>query len=113
MRCRTLVLALTVGLGGIASAQPGPPPQPPPPPVDTTTTTTTTTTDTVAPDPMTQPVQPVQPVQQPVVQVAPTESAGPRPDGMAMGLGVGYMLPTSLQTPNITSFRLRLGGGLT
>jgi hypothetical protein len=113
MRCRSLVLALTVGLGGLASAQPGPPPQPPPPPVDTTTTTTTTTTDTVPVDTTVQPVQTAQPVQQPVVVNAPAESTGPRPDGMALGLGVGYQLPTSLQTPNITSFRLRLAGGLT
>ena len=111
MRCRSLVLALTVGMGGIASAQPGPPPQPPPPPVDTTTTTTTTTEQT--------PVVTTTPEPTPVV-TSPTpapqpaaESAGPRPDGMAIGLGVGYVLPTSLETPNITSLRLRLSGGLT
>jgi len=111
MSCRTLVLALTVGLGGIASAQPGPPPQPPPPPVDTSVTTTTdsnpvvtTTTTTTTPPP----VQTTAPLAQPA-----SESSGPRPDGMALGLGIGYRLPTSLETPNITSFRLRLASGFT
>jgi hypothetical protein len=113
MRCKSLVLALTVGMGGLASAQPGPPPQPPPPPVDTTTTTTTTTTDTnpvvVTPAPTQPIVATPTPAPQPVA-----ESAGPRPEGMAIGLGVGYSArPMSLQTPNITSLRLRLAGGLT
>ena len=113
MRCKSLVLALTVGMGGLASAQPGPPPQPPPPPVDTTTTTTTTTTDT-NPVVETTPPPTTTVVTAPAPQPQPTaESAGPRPDGMAIGLGVGYVLPTSLETPNITSLRFRLAGGLT
>ncbi|HUS28904.1 MAG TPA: hypothetical protein VMZ53_10345 [Kofleriaceae bacterium] len=99
-------------MGGVASAQPGPPPQPPPPPVDTTTTTTTTTTEQTPVVTNTTPTPVV--VASPTPQPQPVaESAGPRPDGMALGLGVGYQLPTSLETPNITSFRLRLAGGLT
>ena len=31
---------------------------------------------------------------------------------MAIGLGIGYALPTSLQTPNITTARLRFASGL-
>lgn len=111
MRCTTLVLAVTALSGGIASAQPGPPPQPPPPPVDTTTTTTTTTEQTAAP------LAPPPPVQTqytaPVAQTTESEPKSARPDGMAIGLGIGYQLPTSLETPNITSMRLRLPSGFT
>ena len=35
------------------------------------------------------------------------------PTGFAVGLGIGYALPTSLETPNITSVRFRLPSGLT
>jgi len=107
MRCPSLVLVLTAGLGSIAAAQPGPPPAPPPPPADTTTTTTTN--DPAPPDP-TPPPQP-QPHVMPVVQEEPAH--GDRPDGFAIGLGLGYGLPTSLETPNVTSARLRLESGLT
>ncbi|HEX5060567.1 MAG TPA: hypothetical protein VFV99_14465 [Kofleriaceae bacterium] len=110
MRCPSLVLVLTAGLGSIAAAQPGPPPAPPPPPADTTTTTTTT--DPAPPDPP--PPPPPPPQQQramPVVQEEPVRND--RPDGFSIGLGLGYGLPTSLETPNVTSARLRLAGGLT
>src|SRR5512138_1213 len=103
MRCKSLVLALTA-IGGVASAQPGPPPQP----VDTTTTTTTNTNETTpVVTTTTTPVVNNQPMQQPVQA---SEPAGNRPEGMAMGLGIGYDLPTSLETPNTASFRLRLAG---
>jgi hypothetical protein len=46
--------------------------------------------------------------QPPVVPVADS-----RPTGLAVGIGVGYAFPTSLQTPNVTSVRLRLASGLT
>jgi hypothetical protein len=36
-----------------------------------------------------------------------------RPSGFSIGLGLGYGLPTNLDTPNRTSARIRLGGGLT
>ena len=36
-----------------------------------------------------------------------------RPTDLAFGIGLGYLLPTSLQTPNITSVRVRLARGLT
>ncbi len=111
MRCRSLVLVLTAGFGGIAAAQPGPPPQPPPPPVDTTTTTTTT--DPAPPDPT--PPPPPQPQPQPRAMPAVQEEPAndDRPNGFSIGLGLGYGLPTSLETPNRTSARLRLGSGLT
>lgn len=36
-----------------------------------------------------------------------------RPSELAIGIGIGYALPTSLQTPNTTSVRIRLPSGLT
>ena len=109
MRCLSLVLVLSAGLGGIAAAQPGPPPEPPPPPVDSTMTTTTTTVDPAPPDPTPQPEP--QPRVMPVVQEEQVDSD--RPQGLSIGLGLGYGLPTSLETPNRTSARLRLASGLT
>lgn len=36
-----------------------------------------------------------------------------RPDEFSIAIGLGYLLPTSLETPNITSVRFRLPNGLT
>jgi hypothetical protein len=97
---------LTVALGGIASAQPGPPPQPP---ADTTITSDPGPPEpTPAPEPA--PVVQTAPAPQPAMQTQ-TEAPGDRPDGFAIALGLGYALPTSLQTPNITSARIRLASG--
>jgi hypothetical protein len=101
------VLVLLAGLGGIAAAQPGPPPAPPPPPADTTTTDPAPPDPTPAPDPQPQP----QPRPTPVVQEEPARTD--RPSGFAIGLGLGYGLPTALDLPNRTSARIRLGSGLT
>lgn len=109
MKSTSLVLALTAGLGGIASAQPLGPPNPPPP-------DTTVTTDTTVTQPVVQPTPEPQPPPAPAVVETTTTSSEPatvRPDGMSFGLGLGYQLPTSLETPNITSMRLRLATGLT
>lgn len=111
MKCTSLVLALTASLGGIASAQPLGPPNPPPP-----DTTTTTTTDTTPYTPVTTPPPaPTPPPPAPVTTetTTTTEAKTVRPDGLSFGLGIGYQLPTSLETPNITSMRLRLASGLT
>jgi hypothetical protein len=107
MRQKSLVLALTAVLGGVASAQPGPSPGPPPP-MDTTMTT-----DPAPPDPQPQPPPPPPPPQPQQQPAAPAEEpAGDRPEGMSIALGFGYGLPTSLETPNRTSARLRLPSGL-
>jgi len=79
----------------------------------------------LAPPPRDQPGPPVvvnpdnppSPVPEPVPMTparhdeAPAETG--RPTGLAIGIGVGYAFPTSLQTPNTTSVRLRLASGLT
>jgi hypothetical protein len=64
-----------------------PPPQPPPPPVQ----------------------PPPRHVEEPVM--APPDTG--RPSEFSMGIGLGYQLPTSLETPNVTSVRFRLPTGLT
>jgi len=94
-------LLLVIGTAGVAFAQPAPD-QPPPP----------------APDPTPTPVVTAPPSQPPVV-VDP----GPhhmdmgmgteRPEEFSIAIGLGYLLPTSLETPNITSVRFRLPTGLT
>jgi hypothetical protein len=52
------------------------------------------------------------PAAPPVVVGAPAPDTA-RPTGLAFGIGFGYLFPTSLQTPNITSVRVRLASGLT
>ena len=49
----------------------------------------------------------------PPVTPATDETPALRPSGLSIGIGVGYLFPTSLQTPNVTSVRLRLASGLT
>lgn len=110
MRCPTLALVLIAGIGGTAAAQPGPAPAPPAP-MDTFGSTET---DPVPPEPTPEPEP--QPQPQPrampaVTQVEPAQTD--RPSTFALGLGLGYGLPTSLETPNRTSARLRLASGLT
>jgi hypothetical protein len=87
--------------GGLATAQPDPLPEPPP-------------TDPVGPPPEPLPPEPPQPPQPPPpvpdTTTAPTTG---RPEGLAIGIGLGYVLPTSVETPNTTSVRVRFGGGLT
>ena len=110
MRIST-ALALTLGLlaTGIARAQAAPPGQP--------TGTAPPAPETPAPESPT-PAPPATATTPPTATVVPVALAGPavdtaRPAGLAFGIGVGYLLPTSLQTPNITSVRVRLASGLT
>lgn len=87
----SLAVSLTAGL---AAAQP-PPDQPapggPPPP------------------PMAEPVPP--PPAAAAMRPEPADTD--RPTDLSIAIGIGYSFPTSLQTPNITSVRLRLPSGLT
>ena len=82
-----------------AAAQEPPPPDqtPPPTPTPTPTPTGPKTGGTMveAPAPMMQPID------------------DNRPPGFSVGIGFGYALPNSLETPNVTSARFRLASGLT
>jgi hypothetical protein len=96
-----------IAFGGTAAAQvppaqpdplapqPAPEPQPEPPP-----------TPTPVPPPPVVPPPPPAPEPQPA-------ATGHRPTALSFGIGFGYQFPTSLQTPNLTSVRLRLASGLT
>lgn len=102
----TLALILLAALAGTAAAQ-GPTPEPVP--------------GTGLPPPEPVPEQPTQPPQPPQPQPQPQPTSGGvvepgetgRPVGIAFGIGFGYTLPTSVQTPNTTSVRMRLSGGFT
>src|SRR5262245_498762 len=100
MKIRTWGFVLSLITTGVAAAQPAPPPAASP-------TDSTTPPLTIAPQPPPPPVPPPPPP-------ARDDSADAhRPTELAFGIGFGYALPTSLQTPNITSVRLRLPSGLT
>jgi hypothetical protein len=96
-------------VGGTAFAQPDPNQLPAPdgqPPVPQP-----------VPQPQPQPTPP-QPPQPPVITSTPAPStegtATPlRPEGFALGIGIGYRFPTSLTVPNAASVRFRLPSGLT
>lgn len=99
MKSMTWLLALfsIAATGGVATAQDDPtlPPAEPTPPPE-------------PPQPPPPPNPPPQRVQEPT-----TASTTGRPEGLAIGIGLGYVLPTSLETPNSTSVRVRFAGGLT
>jgi len=95
-------LLLVVGSTGVAFAQPAPDqPLQPAPPGDPQ--------PVVAPQPSPTTV-PVMPDNGPMHH---DDGAEHRPTELAIGIGFGYVFPTSLETPNITSVRFRLPMGLT
>lgn len=106
MKTRMLVAALCLAVGGTAVAQPAPSEPPPPdqPPNPTPTPT---------PAPTPTPVPVAQPQPQPMPPMQPPADDGPRPGEFSIGIGVGYIFPTSLETPNVASVRFRLPTGLT
>ena len=107
MKMRHVIVGLCLTAGTAAAQQPEqqqPPPQqqpeqtPPPP----------------NPDP---PPPPPAPKPGGFVETAPSPMIAPvddnRPEGFSIGIGFGYVLPNSLETPNVTSARFRLASGLT
>ncbi len=94
-------LALSLAMSSAASAQPQPM-QPAPPP---------------GPPVVVNPENPPPPVPEPVPMMPAhrdePQAEADRPTGLTLGIGLGYAFPTSLQTPNTTSVRLRLASGLT
>ena len=107
MRYWTTALAALLAAPGAALAQLPPGDDPPPPAAPTDPA------PPPAPDPV--PVAPRPPPRPPAPPDAAAAGgdAGHRPSAFSVGIGLGYRLPTSLQTPNVTSVRLRLAGGLT
>jgi hypothetical protein len=106
MKIGTWGLALSLAMTGVATAQPAPP-QPQPPPV-------ASPRDPTGPPLVVGPETPPAPEAAPVPPPVHQEPANTgRPSELAFGIGIGYSLPTSLQTPNTTSVRLRLPTGLT
>jgi hypothetical protein len=109
MRYWTSALAL-LAASGTAAAQVPPAPEEPPPPAPT---------DPAPPAPPA-PTPPPQPVEREELRPPPPPPPLPsptaterRPSELSFAIGLGYQLPTSLQTPNITSVRLRLASGIT
>jgi len=104
MRTWIGALALYVSLATrFASAQPAPATPPPPAPAPGAAPTSPEAT----------PAQSTtQPAGTPAPGTGPASDAA-RPSELAFGIGFGYVLPASLQTPNITSVRIRLPSGLT
>jgi len=105
MKTLKLILGLCF-VAGTAAAQ-TPDPQPPPNP---------NPTPDPAPTPAPPPPAPT-PTPGSFVETKPPPMAEPidddRPAGFSVGIGFGYTLPNSLETPNVTSARFRLASGLT
>jgi hypothetical protein len=116
MRYWTSALAVLAAAGGPALAQVPPPPEEQPPPGPTEPPPTPTPEPPPPPAPPPRPALPPPPPPPPAAPpAAPAAADGSqhRPSELSIAIGLGYQLPTSLQTPNITSVRLRLAGGLT
>ena len=66
-----------------------------------------------------QPAPPPEPAQAPPAYrestpVVAADAAGPlRPEGLSIGIGLGYDFPTGLDEPNLATVRFRLASGLT
>jgi hypothetical protein len=104
MRYWISALALLAAAGGTASAQvPPAPEEPAPPPAPTEPAPP-------APPAPSQPVEPAPPP--PLPPPAPPAAPEHRPSELSFAIGLGYQLPASLQTPNITSVRIRLASGI-
>lgn len=107
----TAALLAALSLSSSAGAQPAPAtPQP----------ETTAAEPTPAPAPV-EPVapapeasEPSRPPPDPPAASVEAEAAGPnRPEGMSLGIGVGYSIPAQVLEPNLASVRFRLPSGLT
>lgn len=101
MRLSTALVAVMLGVCRLAAAQGEPPPAEPAPPAE-------------PPAPPPAPTPPPPPPAPPPMVVhtdAPHDEG--RPEGTSFGIGIGYALPTSLETPNTASMRLRFASGLT
>jgi len=101
------LIAAATAAATTAAAQPAPEPLPPAEPV-------VAPPDEAAPAP-----EPVAAVPAPEETIAPPALAAPitppprlRPDGLTLGLGVGYRFPVDLSEPNLVGARLRFPSGI-
>jgi hypothetical protein len=115
MRSIVCVVAICAGVATVLAQTPMPPaPQPPPgtgtdaPPPGTGSDATSGSGSGSA---IVRPIRPPDPP--PIVQPPPKHDDTHRPTEFSVGIGIGYQLPTTLDTPNLTSVRLRLPTGLT
>jgi hypothetical protein len=102
-----LAIALLLAAAGTAAAQPTDPP-----PTGDPNNPNPNPDNPQPPPPQPPPPQPPPPQPQPPPPPPPVEDTH-RPDGFSIGIGIGYVFPTSLETPNIASVRFRLINGLT
>lgn len=110
MKIVTWGFALSLAMTGVATAQPArsqPQPMPQPMPAQRDPTGPPLGVGPETPPPPVPETMPAVPMH----QAEPADAS--RPAELAFGIGIGYVFPTSLQTPNTTSVRLRLPSGLT
>ena len=103
---KTWKLVLGLCFAATTAAAQTPDPQPPPTP-----TPTPDPPPDPAPPPPTAKATGFVETKEPVPMMAPADDD--RPEGFSVGIGFGYVLPNSLETPNVTSARFRLASGLT
>lgn len=97
-----LVLVSLLGLTGLAAAE-----------GEGTGTTDVNPNPGPAPAPTPAPAPAPTPTPTPVVHEGAVASDDFRPSELAFAIGVGYAFPDNVETPNVTSVRLRLVSGLT
>jgi len=111
MSSKLWVIVLCAALGGVAFAQVPPaqptPPQPPAGPPDQPVVQQPPPPQPQPPPPQPQPPPPADPAP------PPAADTGMRPTELSIAIGLGFLLPTTLDTPNVTTVRLRLPTGLT
>jgi hypothetical protein len=103
--------AVVVAAARVALAQPAPPDPVAPPALTPAPSPAAAPSPAPSPAPSIDNPSPAAPVT-PARPEEPRSDTG-RPTELAFAIGAGYALPTSLQTPNTTSVRIRLPGGLT
>jgi hypothetical protein len=109
MTMKSLLVATCLLAGGTALAQPTDPTATPPP---------DGTPQNPQPPALPHPPQPPDPQPRSMIRddgpAEPEAAPEPRrPVGFSLGIGVGYRFPTPLQTPNVSSVRLRFASGFT
>ena len=107
MRTAAAALLATLSLSTAALAQPvTPAPEPAPAAPEPAVV------EPVAPAPEPESTEATPPPDSPTASVEATASPN-RPEGMSLGIGIGYSIPAQLLEPNLASVRFRFPSGLT